>query len=192
MKRKTVARLTLEHALERVLPDLQAHDVLDVGSRDARYAPLLRYKRYTSLDISSVSRPDVRGDVHALPFLPQVFDLVMATEVLEHLHTPQQAVDEIRRVLLPGGTCVLSTRFIHPYHADPHDYFRFTSDGLKHLFREFAQVEVDALGNRRLSLWLLATSGRYSQFLNYLSPAVVRMSKGRDRSPCGLLVVARR
>jgi len=45
----------------------------------------------------------VRGDATAMPFGKNVFDLVIAAEVLEHIPRDQQAMHEIARVLAPGG-----------------------------------------------------------------------------------------
>ena len=43
------------------------------------------------------------GDVQDLPFEDGSFDLVMAAHVLEHLVDPHRAIDEMVRVLKPGG-----------------------------------------------------------------------------------------
>jgi SAM-dependent methyltransferase len=48
----------------------------------------------------------VAGDVEAMPFPDASFGTVLCTEVLEHIPDPQRALDEIRRVLVPGGVLV--------------------------------------------------------------------------------------
>jgi SAM-dependent methyltransferase len=45
----------------------------------------------------------VRGDAYRLPFPDGAFDVVVASEVLEHLHDDDKAFAELRRVLKPGG-----------------------------------------------------------------------------------------
>jgi hypothetical protein len=54
------------------------------------------------------------------------------------------------RVLVPGGELLLTTRFLFPIHDAPHDYFRFTKYGLRHLLRRFEilelEEETDAVG----------------------------------------------
>jgi len=114
---------------------------LDIGCSIARYARY--FPNRVGLDL--VARPgvDVVGDAHDLRmFRDGEFECVLCTEVLEHLHTPAQAIAEMHRVLAPGGTLVLTTRFIFPMHDTPHDYYRFTKYGLQHLFREFEIVEL--------------------------------------------------
>jgi SAM-dependent methyltransferase len=83
------------------------------------------------------------GDAQALGVRDASFDVVLCTEVLEHLPEPQRAIDEMFRVLVPGGRLLLTTRFLFPIHDAPHDYFRFTKYGLRHLLRRFEIVELE-------------------------------------------------
>jgi SAM-dependent methyltransferase len=48
------------------------------------------------------------ADVHALPFESGQFDVVVAVGVIPWLHSPGSAVDEMARVLRPGGKLVLT------------------------------------------------------------------------------------
>jgi 2-polyprenyl-3-methyl-5-hydroxy-6-metoxy-1,4-benzoquinol methylase len=50
----------------------------------------------------------VSGVEASLPFLDGSFDLVMAFDIIEHLKSPRVFLSEIRRVLTPGGTLLLS------------------------------------------------------------------------------------
>jgi SAM-dependent methyltransferase len=86
---------------------------------------------------------DYIGDVHHLPMIGDaMFDVVLCTEVLEHLHSPHEAIAEFRRILKPGGMLILSTRFVFPLHETPVDYFRYTRYGLEFLLKEFEIVEL--------------------------------------------------
>ncbi len=118
--------------------------VLEIGggrlSTNHSYEDLFP-NRHT-FDINSKRLPDTVGDVHNLPFEDGSFEFVLCTEVLEHLHTPHQAIAQMRRVLRPGGTLILTTRFVFPIHDAPHDYFRYTKYGLQHLFRDWEIVEL--------------------------------------------------
>lgn len=49
-----------------------------------------------------------QGDLRHLPFASESFDLVLATDVLEHVDDDQLAVEEIQRVLRPGGTALIT------------------------------------------------------------------------------------
>jgi len=50
----------------------------------------------------------VVGDVFELPFSPGSFDVVLCTEVLEHVRRPERLLAELARVCEPGGTLVLT------------------------------------------------------------------------------------
>lgn len=50
----------------------------------------------------------VPGDVYALPFKSDFFDMVHSAEVLEHLEEPKKAISEVYRVLKKGGAFILT------------------------------------------------------------------------------------
>jgi ubiquinone/menaquinone biosynthesis C-methylase UbiE len=58
---------------------------------------------------SALRRVLARGDAEAVPFADATFDVVVISEVIEHLLRPELAVWEIARVLRPGGALVLTT-----------------------------------------------------------------------------------
>ncbi|MGD9483333.1 methyltransferase domain-containing protein [Streptomyces sp. TRM70308] len=97
-----------------------AGTVLDVGCGDgtaaAVAAPLLPGKRIVGCDWShdALRRANtrlsaVRGELAALPFATGAADAVLFSEVIEHLVDPDAALDELHRVLRPGGHLLLST-----------------------------------------------------------------------------------
>jgi ubiquinone/menaquinone biosynthesis C-methylase UbiE len=83
---------------------------------------------------------DIVADAHNLPFDDNEFEVILCTEVLEHLKSPEIAIKEMKRVLKPSGKLILTTRFIFPLHDVPGDYWRFTKYGLEHLFADW-QIE---------------------------------------------------
>lgn len=114
---------------------------LDIGSGHGPYAAY--FPNRISVDIAPGPGVDVVADAHNLSRFPdESFDCVLATEVLEHLHTPHQAINEMYRVVKKGGCVILTTRFIFPLHNVPGDYFRFTRFGLEHLFKKFSRVTI--------------------------------------------------
>jgi len=126
--------------------------------------PFCREGTVVSLDVEVTYGPDIQGDAHALPFVSGAFDTVIASQVFEHLHTPSAALDEVQRVLRPGGHLLLAVPFLFFLHQEPHDYQRFTSHGIGELFRDrpFA-IEILAFGGRVVAaVDLLCTSTRSS------------------------------
>jgi ubiquinone/menaquinone biosynthesis C-methylase UbiE len=90
--------------------------VLDVACGSAANAPCIsRRCRYFGSDISQsglrrASRPSLRlvcGDADQLPFASESFDAAISTFALEHCVNPKQMLQEMRRVVRPGGRIVL-------------------------------------------------------------------------------------
>ena len=58
--------------------------------------------------ISNAGAEFIEGSAYSLPFDNDSFDLIVCSEVLEHLHEYNDAVKEIHRVLKPGGKFYVS------------------------------------------------------------------------------------
>jgi 2-polyprenyl-3-methyl-5-hydroxy-6-metoxy-1,4-benzoquinol methylase len=80
------------------------------------------------------------------------FDLIICTEVLEHVANPFAAVAEINRILKPGGQAYVTTPFNFRIHGPLPDNWRFTIHGLKQLFShmEVLSIEEETTGERDL------------------------------------------
>jgi SAM-dependent methyltransferase len=124
--------------------------VVDAGAGEAPFRALFDHARYVALDNMvgdaawDYSRVSVVGDLLALPLRPGTVSHVLCNDVLEHIPNPQGLIDEIFRVLAPGGGLFLSAPQGWGEHQLPHDYFRFTSRGLTLLF-ERAGFEVRSI-----------------------------------------------
>jgi SAM-dependent methyltransferase len=114
--------------------------VLDLGAGEAELRARLPHARYVAIDRGighagwDYSKLDVVADASAVPLADASCDVVVCKQVLEHLPQPLRAVCDMRRVLKPGGKLLLSTNQQWPQHQQPHDYFRFTSFGLRYVF----------------------------------------------------------
>ncbi len=114
---------------------------LDIGCGDQIYKEL--FPNTFSVDVDQERHPDLVLDIHHMDlFEDEKFDCILCTEVLEHCYAPWKAVEEMFRVLKPGGILLLSTRFVYPLHDTPHDYYRFTKYGLMCLFNQFRIIEI--------------------------------------------------
>lgn len=135
---RKIVRLRLQKFIQK---HATAGQTLDLGGGSGPYVEY--FPNRLGFDIAPGPGVDLVGDAHDLShFADDTFDCVLCTEVLEHLHTPQRAIDEIHRVLKPGGKLILTTRFIFPLHNIPADYFRFTRYGLEYLLRRFEIKEI--------------------------------------------------
>ena len=81
---------------------------LDVGCGNG-FLKSLGFTNAAGMDIRLSRAVTVRASAENLPFRDQIFDLVFAGEVLEHLNAPAQALNEWTRVLRTGGRLCLST-----------------------------------------------------------------------------------
>jgi SAM-dependent methyltransferase len=115
--------------------------VLDVGAGEARYRRLFAHCDYRTQDfglepgtIGRYTDLDYKSDVLDIPVPDGSFDVILCTEVLEHVPDPIRAVGEFSRILRKGGTLYLSAplgALLHqePYHFyggyTPHWYRRF-------------------------------------------------------------------
>jgi SAM-dependent methyltransferase len=61
------------------------------------------------------------------------FDTVIASDVIEHLHTPQALFDSAARALRPGGKLIVGAPFLYWLHEVPHDYHRYTRFALERM-----------------------------------------------------------
>ena len=109
---------------------------LDLGSR-ARIRP-----DALTVDVVEAEGVDVVADGHALPFVDASFDYVWSNAVLEHVRNPFRVAAEIVRVVRPGGLVIVQVPFLESIHSWPDDYFRFTPNGLRELFRDLEEVAV--------------------------------------------------
>lgn len=134
---RKIVRTHLDQFLARHASDERALDIGEGGAYYQRYFP-----NRVTIDIDPARKPDIVADAHALPFPDAAFNLVLCTEVLEHLLRPSVAIAEMRRVLKKDGTLILTTRFVYPLHDTPHDYWRFTKYGLEELFSDWDIVEL--------------------------------------------------
>ena len=103
----------------------------------------LRYQWFedvTNLDISPFPTTDVVATCSQLPFQDASFDGVISVAVLEHVADPRECVEQIARVLKPGGSVYAAVPFLQPYHGYPHHYFNMTRDGLRSLFAPYFEI----------------------------------------------------
>ena len=113
----------------------QVNKLLDVFASDKRLNVI-------SFDIDEKRHPDLVGDICTFDFHDQTFDVVIMSEVLEHVYLPHLAINNIYSTLKSNGKLILSTPFILPMHDRPYDYYRYTRYGLEFLLRDFKNIQI--------------------------------------------------
>jgi len=112
----------------------------------------LKYAKVDTLDIDPNSNATYIADlckVNKHIINDNSYDIVVCTEVLEHIVQPFDAVNELHRVLKSGGKIYISTPFNFRIHGPLLDCWRFTEHGLKELFKHFKNVKIDSVDSDR-------------------------------------------
>jgi SAM-dependent methyltransferase len=163
----------LRRALERAAASFPRDGtLLDLGCGDMPYRPVFepRVARYVGADLPRNALAEVHFDESGRVSMPdESVDIVLSSQVLEHVHSPEQYLREAHRLLKPAGTLLLSTHGYWMYHPDPTDFWRWTRDGLVR--------EIEAAGFKVQSVrgvMNLAAAG-LQLFQDGVSPALPRL-----------------
>lgn len=143
-------KLRIESFFSRKVADSMI--VLNLGSGNQRHD-----SRVINVDLLGYENVDIVSDISSLPFADNSVDIVASSAVLEHVPDPYQVVTEAHRVLKKDGLIYSYIPFMQGYHASPHDYTRFTKNGIMQLHKEFKILEVKpAAGPTSALCWILA------------------------------------
>lgn len=150
-----VIRKSLLKAVTELKPKLHG-SVLDLACGVMPYKQFLKndlIEKYIGIDLESTEyhydvKPDFYWNGKNIPIDDATVDFVIATEFLEHYFDTNHILNEIQRVLKPGGTFFFTVPSVWPLHEAPHDYHRFTPFALDEHFKksEFTSWEIMPLG----------------------------------------------
>lgn len=139
------------YALWRVATPLTAQVsrglVLDAGSGRGAWKRVIEEAGGTreAVDITPRAGEHLTyvADLTDMPQVPSDrYDAAVCHQVLEHVRHPARAVGELYRTLKPGGQLVISVPHLSRLHELPHDYFRFTPNGIRVLLEDVG-FEID-------------------------------------------------
>ena len=130
--------------------EVAGRSVLDVGSCDVNgtvraIVEQLGASTYVGVDIADGPGVDVVCSAEGLieRFGSESFDVVLTTEMLEHVRDWRTVVHNLKGVLRPGGILVLTTRSRgFPFHGYPADYWRFELSDMSTIFSD---MDLEAL-----------------------------------------------
>lgn len=156
--------------------------VLDAGAGSMPYAPLFDHVTYESADLDAKPGITYVCDVDSIPVEDGRFDLVLASQLLEHVKEPQVTMRELYRVLKPGGTLWITAPLFYAEHLLPHDYFRYTRPAWRMMARRAGFRIVDIS-------WL---EGYYGTLSYQLHTAYRALPPSMRLTRLGLLHLSRR
>ena len=184
--------------------------LLDYGCGSMPYKPVFaeRVDEYHGADLATNDCADVLlSSTGTLPLQSARFEIVLSTQVLEHVEDPALYLTEAQRVLKEDGVIILSTHGSWHYHPTPQDYWRWTSTGLRKVIEDagfkvvfFKGIMGDAA--TATQLWqdaLLVRLPRWMGFgFKFIMQKVVALQdrmisqESKDTSACVYVVVARK
>jgi len=103
-------------------------------------------KKYVGADIIPGPGVDVVLDLHSLDLAPQSVGTAICVETLEHTEKPWKVFEQLEKVLMPGGTLIISVPFWARIHNYPNDYWRFTPACLENFLEKFPKSFVASAG----------------------------------------------
>jgi SAM-dependent methyltransferase len=176
-------RKSIDDALTAIGPVASGAKVLDIGAGECPLRGMLEgsgYK-YSSLDIEQNRARTIDHIARIDAPLPDSlskaggFDLLILTEVLEHVPDWKVAFQNLALLLKPGGHCLVTSPFFYMLHEEPYDFWRPTDHALRS-FAESNGLEVffsrrngdgwDVLGTLLCSM---SVCRRNKSFLAYLA-----------------------
>lgn len=149
--------------------------LIDFGCGDMPYKSLFLNKGidYIPADISNNNNENLLIEKDGTVNVPNnTFQAVLSTQVLEHVDNPVAYLKEAWRMLKHDGLLILSTHGYWMYHPHPHDYWRWTSEGLKKIIIEagFELVSFKGIGSRSASGLQLFQDGIVNKLPQIIRP----------------------
>jgi len=129
-----------------------ARDVVEVGAYDVNgsmrpHVEALGPRSYLGVDI--VEGPGVDRVLDACDLVrtlgPGTADIVISTEMIEHVLDWHAVIQNLKGLVRPGGLLLLTTRSNgFPYHAWPHDYWRYELGDMQAIFDDMELLALEA------------------------------------------------
>jgi SAM-dependent methyltransferase len=179
------------HTFIKSLNFNDTNSVLDVGCGLKPYEHCFTNSKLSYFGVDLHNRhADAFAIGEMLPLKDECFDLVLCTQVLEHVTEPEKVLNEIRRVLKKHGVLILST---HGFWVEGHetiDYWRWTIQGLERIITlsGFSIVNLASMDSfssmiQTLILWLPNKLRPLVVLLNCIAISLSKLSINGPRMP---------
>jgi SAM-dependent methyltransferase len=132
--------------------EVQGRAVIEVGALDVNgpVRPLvgsLGPASYVGVDLQAGPGVDEICDATGLVarFGPEAFDLLISTELLEHVRDWRSVISQFKQILRPGGRLLVTTRSRgFPNHAYPDDFWRYELADIRAIFSDFSLEVIES------------------------------------------------
>ncbi len=131
--------------------EIRGRRVIEVGSYDVNGSvrPIIESwepAEYIGADIRKGPGVDIVCDAENLVarFGKESFDVVISTELLEHVRDWKRVVSNIKNICKPNGIILITTRsYGFAYHGYPYDFWRYELGDIKQIFSDFQISALD-------------------------------------------------
>ena len=136
MENETSRIIWVEKTLKNIPAGLK---ILDAGAGECQYKKFCSHLEYVSQDFAQYNgegnskglqtktwdntKLDIISDITAIPVPDKSFDVIMCTEVFEHLPDSISAIKEFSRILKPGGYLIITAPFRSLTHFAPYHFY---------------------------------------------------------------------
>jgi len=189
--------------------------ILDAGAGELQWKSYCSHLKYVSQDFCQykgggdgkglqcktwdVSKIDMVCDITDIPKEDDYFDVILCSEVLDHVPDPVRAVQELIRLLKPGGTMLLTESFCGLTNQSPYFYYTGLSVNWYEYWLKGFDLKIWNNGNyyewiaqevHRLRSWGELSKETHANMLGELSVSAMMDKKSHEILCYGLLVKA--
>lgn len=123
---------------------------LDIGAGTSPFAKLLEPFKPYKVDFKPYKGIDFLTDLNKpIPVSDGTFDVILMSNLLEHMPEPLALLGECHRILKQGGVLLVTVPFLIKIHQAPYDFLRYTEFMLERLFSSagFQHIRIEKIGN---------------------------------------------
>ena len=138
-----------KESLEHYFPTPKGKVLVDIGAGPTQFDALFSMFTYIGVDFLPYKKVSVVTDLtKSLPITDGCADVIILSNVLEHIPYPLELLKECSRILKKGGVCIGTTPFLLQVHQSPYDFNRYTNYQLEHLLADcgFSTRDIQPLG----------------------------------------------
>lgn len=135
-----------------VLQEIQKPSVfIDIGAGQGNFKQLFsEVNTCLALDFYPYHGIDVVCNFsQGIPLIHNFADIILLSNVLEHMSEPYKLLKECRKILVPEGTLIIMVPFMMKVHQSPYDFYRYTQFGLDYLLLKagYNNIQIFPIGD---------------------------------------------
>ncbi len=136
--------------------------IIDLGAGRSDFRELFTGFKVCAVDFYPYPGISVVADLSKhLPFRDSCADVIVLSNVLEHMAEPDLLFEECRRLLKPGGTLLATVPFMIEVHQRPYDFWRYTDINLERLLRRHGFEKQEIIAVSKLDVLLYNILARF-------------------------------